>query len=155
LTLLDAIAEKELVALDTVIWIYVVEANPVFGPAANLFFSERLARGLNQAGSSLLALGELLVQPLSLGNLNVADKYRLYFSPRENWQVWEVTRNVVERAASLRAKYRLKLIDALHLATAIENQAQYFLTNDEGFRKVTEIKILILGDFVIPGSPSP
>ena len=148
MTLLEAIPEGALVALDTVAWIYEVEAHPVFGPVVNSFFQERLATGKNDAGSSLLALGELLVQPLAKGDKDLADRYRSYFVPSEDWQVWEVTRDVIERAAELRALYRLKMIDALHVSSALVNNAQLFVSNDEGLRRVKEIQVLILSDFV-------
>lgn len=146
MTLVDVIPEGELVALDTVAWIYEVEAHPVFGPIVNPFFHDRIATAKNPAGSSLLALGELLVQPLSAGRKDLADRYRSYFTASGNWFVWEVTRAVVEQAASLRAKYRIKMLDALHVASAVLNQARHFVTNDAELRKVTEIKVVILAD---------
>src|SRR5262249_29219833 len=126
LSLLAAIPEGTLVALDTVILIYEVESNPVFGPVVHPFFHDRLNSGKNTAGSSLLALGELLVQPLALGRTDIADRYRMFFNAGPSFTTWDVTRAVVEEAARLRACYRLKMIDALHLATAITNHAALF-----------------------------
>lgn len=151
MTLLDAIPEGSLVALDTVIWIYEVEAHPDFGPVVHPFFRDRLGAGRNPAGTSLLTLGELLVQPLSAGRTDLADRYRAYLSPSPGFFVWDVTRAVVEVAARLRAGYRLKMLDALHVATAIINRADLFLTNDEGLRRVTEVTVMTLTSFVTGG----
>ena len=58
------------------VWIYEFEAHPVFGPVVHPFFHDRLDAGKNQAGSSLLKLGELLVQPFASGRVDIADSYR-------------------------------------------------------------------------------
>jgi predicted nucleic acid-binding protein len=151
-SLLNDIPEGALVGLDTAAWIYEVEANPMFGPVVNPFFRDRLAQGRNRAGSSLIALGELLVQPLAVGRADLANQYRAYFTPSANFTVWEVTRQVVEEAAALRAKHRVKLSDAIHLASALVNGATFFLCNDTGLRRVTELKVLVARDY-LPAAP--
>lgn len=148
MSLLDDIPEGELVALDTAVWIYEVELHPSFGPVVNPFFRDRLAWGKNRAGSSFLTLAELLVQPLSLGRSDLANQYRSYFTASANFSVWEATRPVVEETAALRAKYRLRTIDALLVASAFVNGAGIFLCNDKGLRRVTEIKVLVLSDYL-------
>jgi predicted nucleic acid-binding protein len=153
MSLLDDIPEGTLVALDASIWIYEFEANPTYGPIVQPFFRDRLDVGKNRFGSSLLALAEVLVQPLSLGRKDLADCYRAAFLPRPGFEVWEMTRDVVERSADLRARYRLKLVDALHLAAALANRADRFLSNDDAFRRVTEIKVLLLDDYVPSAAP--
>ena len=79
-------------------------------------------------------------------------EYRKYFLPSGSFAVWDLSRDVVEKAAELRAKYRIKMLDALHIATAIVSQADLFVCNDLGLRRVTEIKILLLSDYAIVGS---
>jgi hypothetical protein len=41
----------------------------------------------------------------------------------------------------------------LHLAAAVANRADLFLSNDDAFRGVTEIKVLMLDDYVHPAAP--
>ena len=53
---------------------------------------------------------------------------------------------MAERAAYLRAKYSIKSPDALQLASAIEAGCEAFLTHDFGLRRITDIKILIVGE---------
>jgi predicted nucleic acid-binding protein len=107
MSLLDHIPEGDLVALDASIWIYEFEANPTYGPIVHPFFRDRLDVGKNRCGSSLLTLAEVLVQPLGLGRKDLADRYRAAFVPRPGFEVWEMTREVIERSADLRARYRL------------------------------------------------
>lgn len=148
MNLIEAVSAGTLVALDTMVWIYEFEAHPQFGPVVHSLFRDGLEAGRNPAGSSQLTLGELLVQPLSAGRSGLADRYRRIFTTGSGFTVWEVTRKVVETATSLRAKYRLRMLDALHVASAVVNRAGFFVTNDEGLRRVNEVKVLILSDFV-------
>lgn len=151
MNLLDDLPANALVGLDTMVWIYELEDHPQFGSIVHSFFTDGLKTGRLQAGSSLLALGELLVRPLAAGRPEIADIYRGIFISGSGFFVWEITRAVVETAASLRAKYRLKMIDALHVASALVNGAGFFLSNDEELRHLTEIKVLHLGDYLSPG----
>ena len=152
MSLLGDIPPGSLVALDTVIWIYEFEANPVFGTITDELFQTGFASGHCRAGCSLLALGELLVQPLSLGRLDIADEYRRIIAPSPQLTVWDLSREVIEAAAALRVKYRVQLLDAIHVACAVVHRAQFFLTNDERLRRIQEVPILILADHV-PATP--
>jgi predicted nucleic acid-binding protein len=46
----------------------------------------------------------------------------------------------------LRATYRLRTVDAVQIATALEHGATAFLTNDRRLRHVDEVTITLLGD---------
>ena len=50
--------------------------------------------------------------------------------------------------------YRLRMIDALHIASAIHYGAASFVTNDVALRRVTEIPIVMREDF-LPQTTSP
>lgn len=153
MSLLDDIPVGALVALDTMVWIYQFEANPLFGPVVRDFFHDALATGRNSAGSSLLVLGEVLVQPLVTARQDLAERYRQAFQSGAGFTVWDVTRSAVDQAAALRARYRLRMIDALHVASAVVNGAQFFLSNDAGLRRVTELQVLLLSDYTSPPAP--
>jgi predicted nucleic acid-binding protein len=55
-----------------------------------------------------------------------------------------VSDDIAKTAARLRASYRLKTPDSLHVATAIESGCEAFLTNDTDIARVTEIPVIIL-----------
>jgi predicted nucleic acid-binding protein len=148
MSLLDDIRLGSLVAIDTVIWIYEFETNPIFGPITDELFQNGFGSGHCRAGCSLLALGELLVQPLAVGRLDIADEYRRIIVPSPQLTVWDLDREVIETAAVLRARYRVRLLDAIHVACAVVHGAHCFLTNDEGLRRIQEVPILILADYV-------
>lgn len=52
------------------------------------------------------------------------------------------------RAAELRAAHRLRPADALQVGACLEHGATALLTNDRGLRRVSELKVLLLDDFL-------
>ncbi|MEP7336274.1 MAG: PIN domain-containing protein [Acidobacteriota bacterium] len=63
-----------------------------------------------------------------------------------NFTTLAVSAAIAERAAELRARYRLRTPDALQIATALEADCEAFLSNDTGLRRVTELRVLLLDD---------
>jgi predicted nucleic acid-binding protein len=57
-----------------------------------------------------------------------------------------VDTTIAERAADLRARWRIRTPDALQIATALDAGCQAFLTNDHALRRVTDLQILVLDD---------
>ncbi|NEO27497.1 MAG: type II toxin-antitoxin system VapC family toxin [Kamptonema sp. SIO4C4] len=121
------------IALDTVIFIYALEDNPDFGKMATKIF-EKIEEGRIQGFASDLALAELMVQPLRKGRTEVADEYAQELPKFPNLSFGSLTRQIVINAARLRGNSNLALIDALHLASAIEANCTIFLTNDTAIK---------------------
>lgn len=59
-------------------------------------------------------------------------------------KVADITSSVIDRATELRARYGLKTFDAIHLAMAIEEHADLFLTGDTTLTRCTEVKVEVL-----------
>ena len=55
---------------------------------------------------------------------------------------------VAEKGAELRATYGIRIPDALQLASAIENQATIFLSNDYNLKKIKDIEIVLLKEMI-------
>lgn len=97
------------------------------------------------AVTSLLTLGETLVVPLRFGQSAAVESYRsLLGGSFGGIVVKDVDAETMEAAARLRARHpRLKLPDAIHLATARLAAVDWFVTNDTrlpavpGLRQVT------------------
>ena len=64
--------------------------------------------------------------------------------PKLEWV--PLTMNLADRAAELRARYRLSTPDAIQVATAIGFKATRFYGNDRGLRRVKEIECIIVDD---------
>ncbi|MGH9753098.1 MAG: type II toxin-antitoxin system VapC family toxin [Blastocatellia bacterium] len=57
-----------------------------------------------------------------------------------------MSRAILEEAAQWRATTKLKLPDAIHLATAFRSRCDSFLTNDDVFRSLGLPQIKMLSD---------
>ena len=140
----------KLVAFDTGPLIYYIEEHPDYlSPADELFraFDSGAAQGM----TSVLTLQEVLVKPLREGREDIADKYRQVLSNSANVSLYDVDQSTCETAARLRAKYRwVRTPDALQLATAIRHDAQVLVTNDDRWRTISEVVVVLLKDFARP-----
>lgn len=82
--------------------------------------------------TSLLTLGEVMVVPLRFSEMETLASYRsLLGGGYPAILVRPVDAETLGEAAALRARHpRLKLPDAIHLATARLNRIDWFVTND-------------------------
>jgi len=131
-----------MVYLDTNCIIYFVENNPLWCPKMVARIAAfRSARDELAVGD--LTRAECLVGPFKNGDAGLEARYRTLFSDPD-FRVLEMTATVCERAARLRAIYRFKLPDALHLATAIEHGCGLFMTNDAQLARCSAIAVEVL-----------
>jgi predicted nucleic acid-binding protein len=135
------------VGLDTSVFIYHIEGATQFAEPAGTALDE-LARGAFEGVTSVLTLMEIAVKPLQLERPQVADEYEVLLATYPHLLVVDVDRAIARLAATLRARHRLRPADALQIAASLELEATAFLTNDKGLRRVSEIQVLLLEDFV-------
>lgn len=148
--LASALAGHRLVALDTSIWIYHFEGSAAYGRVADSVL-DAVTHARIRAVVSELVLLELLVAPLKKGAQDTADEIELTLLHFPNLQLAPVTRDVLVRAADIRARYGLRTPDAIMVATAIESGATLAITNDSAWRKVNELEVLLLQDLTEAG----
>ncbi len=86
----------------------------------------------------------MLVKPLKTGEIKLAETYKHILTTAQLIEVVDVTSAIAVKAAELRAKYNLHTPDAIQIATAIENNITYFVTNDIKLKPVTELNIVTL-----------
>ena len=135
------------VGLDTSVFIYHIEGTARFAEPAGAAL-EALARGSFIGVTSVLTLMEIAVKPLQVGRPDVAEEYEVLLANYPNLVLATIGGPTARWAARLRATHRLRPADALQLASCLEQQAAAFLTNDKELRRVTEIEVLMLADFV-------
>jgi predicted nucleic acid-binding protein len=141
------LAPHSFLALDTSVFIYHFESHPTYLPLTRYLLG-LVASGSCEAVISELALLELLVKPLSLEQVGLADRYEILLEHFPHLSIRPIDRAVIRRAAQLRGRNRLRTPDAIHLATALESGATLFLCNDKGLRPVKGIEFVVLDDFV-------
>jgi predicted nucleic acid-binding protein len=132
-----------LVGLDSAPLIYLVEAHPTYRSRLQPFF-DAVSRGRLRAVTSTVTLVEVLTRPLSVGDTALVARYESLLLDTTGLMTVPLSAVVAREAARLRAVYNLRTPDAVQLATAISEGAGFFLTNDHGLTRVTEIRMLAL-----------
>ncbi len=141
----EALSGVSCLGIDTAPFIYFVERHPDYLDLMRAVI-RRIDAGELKAVSSVVTLAEVLTQPLRLGNLLLAQKYRDVLYRSRNFRLVPIDATIAELAADLRARYNLRTPDALQLAAAIRAGCDAFLTNDVTLKKVAELKVLVLSE---------
>lgn len=97
--------------------------------------------------SSIILLPEVLTHPVRQGRNDLVRNYRQILVTTIH--LFDVNRSIAERATDLRARYNLRTPDALHVATALISSCDAILTNDNGMKRVREIRVLVLDDLQV------
>jgi predicted nucleic acid-binding protein len=127
--------------LDANVIIYSIEGTPEFrGPALDWMARAQRAP-LGQIMTSRISRLECRSKP-SAGNTALLALYDRLFALL---LLRDVSAELIEHATDLRARFTLRALDALHLATAIREQADVFLTGDKRLARCTEINVTLLG----------
>lgn len=142
-----ALREHRRIALDTCVFIYQWEANPRYSPLTDLVFSS-LERGDFAAITSTVSMTELLVHPYRQQDVARVHDLIALFSEYPNLLWLAPDLEMAARAAELRAQHRLQTPDALIAATAIFCDASALITNDPIFKRIPELEIVVLDDYV-------
>lgn len=100
--------------------------------------------------TSTVTLLELLVQPYRQQKEDLAQKIFALTTTYPNLVWMPVSLEVADRAAELRARYRLATPDAIQVATALVHQARRFYGNDKTLRRVRDIECVTLDELLGP-----
>jgi len=135
------------ICIDTAPFIYFIEKNPKYLSMLRPFFAE-INAGKIDALTSTITLLEVLVLPFKTKNESLAEKYREILLYAEGLTTFEIFHEVSELSSKLRAKYSIRTPDAIQIAVGIIYGADAFLTNDSSLKKVNDIRVVILEDFI-------
>jgi len=152
-TLEAELEDVQRLGTDTAPLIYFIEGHPEFGSLVRVVF-ERAEAGELELFTSTLTLTEVLSHPLEKQADEIAKAYKTILLESPHLHVFDVDVRIAETAAELRARYRLKTPDAIQIAVAIQAGCEAFLTNDKSHKRVQEVRVLFLGDF-LAGQPLP
>lgn len=133
-----SLPEGALVLLDSAPVIYVLEEHPKFAARFQPLF-DRHATGQLLFAVTTLTIAEVLSGPLAAEEETLAKRYRAVM---ESWQVIDLTAEIAESAARLRARLKLKLADAIQVASAIAVNADALVTHDRDLSRVKALTVL-------------
>ncbi|MDX2043469.1 MAG: PIN domain-containing protein [Acidobacteriota bacterium] len=121
--------------LDSNIVIYAIEGFADYADQIRALL-EAMDTGEIVAVTSELTLAETLVKPIKDQDLAIQQAYRTFLTPTSVMEIVPISRDILEDAAQLRATTKLKLPDAIQLATAFRERCDSFLTNDDSFKSL-------------------
>jgi len=134
-------------AVDTVIFIYLIEEHSRFLPHILPLFAEA-DEGKRNLVASALTLLEVLVVPYRTGNTRVAERYELLLTRSRGIHIAELTRDQLRAAAQLRAATGIKTPDALHVAAALTAGCKSFVTNDRRLPRIPGLRVIQLSSYL-------
>jgi predicted nucleic acid-binding protein len=131
------------VYVDTNIFIYFLERHERYFEAVLPFF-QLFNDGLSIAYTGDAVVAETLYKPYQSNDTLRVSEIKEFFNNDEFITVLPHTKKVFELAAELAPKRGMKLIDALHYATAAQAGCKFILTNDQGFASSDAMEVIHL-----------
>lgn len=137
------------VYLDSNILIHPVERHEPYREVLNPLWLA-VEEGTAAAVTSELSLVEILTKPIRENNSALAGTYRELILNAKGIHPAPVSREVLTKAAEIRAHFGLKTPDAIHAATALLHPVALFLTNDSGFKRVPCLPVVLADELINP-----
>ena len=134
-SLTSGVPDGSRILLDSVSIVYYLERNPRYFAAAAEWM-ERVNAGRLTAVASALLLAEVLVPAYRAGKPAAARQARAALERIPNFELVDATPAVSDVAARLRAEHNLRTPDALHVATALNEEVDWVVTNDARLRRI-------------------
>jgi predicted nucleic acid-binding protein len=127
-----------LLLLDSAPIIYLLEDHPKYRRRFEPIFESHAAGQLRFAVTTI-TIAEVLTGPLGKGEETLASRYRGIL---ESWQVVGLDSGIAESAARLRGLFRLKLADAVQVASALAVNADALVTHGRDFSSMTGLRVI-------------
>ena len=135
---LHDLQDGALVLVDSAPIIYHLEGHPRLASRFLPLF-ERHEAGTLAFAVTTVTIAEVLTGPLRAGDEVLTKRYRAVL---ESWQVVELSVEIAESAARLRASLGLRLADAVQAASAIAVNADALVTHDRDFSRLKALTVI-------------
>ncbi len=135
------------VYLDTNLFIYFLDQHPTYFRAVAALFQASMDQAFF-ATTGDAAVAEVMVGPYRQDDPSMAARCKQFFAQAQLLTVVAHQRQVFDSAAQLAAKKRMKFVDALHIATAIDVGCTAFITNDTDVPSVQGLDVIQLADLL-------
>ncbi len=145
MTISEALRGVGTLFIDSAPVIYFVENHPRYFPLVKVVF-EGLDNGLFIAVTSPIPLAECLVGSVRRGLDELTQAFWDLLVHHHQVNFVPLDAPVARSAAELRARYNLTLPDAFQVAVALKAGCDALLTNDAIFKRVRELKVLLLDE---------
>jgi predicted nucleic acid-binding protein len=120
--------------------IYVLDGHPLASRFEPIFAD--VEAGRISALVTPVTLAEVVSGPLRAGKEALAQRSRSALTDAPGWSLRALDAEIAVLAARLRLRHRLKLPDAIQLATAVHEGCHALISHDRDFGKSREILVL-------------
>jgi predicted nucleic acid-binding protein len=136
------------VYIDANIFIYAIEDNEEYKEKISALFS-RIIETKSMIITSELTLTECLVKPYSENDKVSILNYEAHIKNSDFLMLKPLPLDLLKKSAQLRGMYKNKLPDSIHLATALSENCNVFITNDIKIKVPDNIELLALKNITI------
>jgi len=136
---------QERLFFDTAPFIYLFEKNEQYEAMLRRFFACPAVRQCRWS-TSVITLIEVLTLPRRNHFPRLEDAYRRFLMDSQRIELRVADADVCEKAIHFRAAYGYKTPDAIQLATAQVFGADIVITNDQAWKKITELRVVTLDE---------
>lgn len=137
--------DQKKISIDTMILVYLLEDSNNLGKKA-----EKILSSAKTVHASILCHLEVAVGYFKTNDTNNLNDLTLLAKLFSNFHFVPVDMVISLEAARLRAHYpSLKTPDSIHLATALVEKADYFITDDKRLNKIKEIRVLTIDEIEV------
>ena len=128
------------VYFDTNVFIYFLDRGMFFDVVAPLLSACAEGRMTGCTGDA--AVAETMVMPYRHNNMAKTAQFKAFFSLEGFLTVHSHTAQTFDLAAQFAGTRNMRLIDALHYATALQAGCRFFITNDAGIKSTDELEVI-------------
>ncbi len=136
------------IGLDSIVFIYQFSDHPQYGQLTNVVI-ELLGKKKIKAVTSAITVIETFVKPEKRNDLAILNEYENVFQYLPNLEILPIDWPLSRLTAKLRAQYpTIRIPDAVQISTALFKGYPTFLTNDDKLKKIKELRIITLKDYL-------
>jgi len=136
------------IGLDSMVFIYQFSDHPQYGQLTNVVM-ELLGKKKIKAVTSAITIIEAFVKPEKESDLAILNEYENVFQHLPSLEILPIDWPLSRLTARLRAQYpTIRIPDAVQISAALFKECSAFLTNDNKLKKVKEIKVITLKDYL-------
>ena len=135
---LKGLPKNALLLVDTAPIIYTFEGRSEFVERFEPVF-KAYEDGAVELAVTTVTIAEVLTGPIQADDDFLVSQYRQIL---ESWRVVPLDADIALRVADIRARYRLKLPDAVQAASAIAIHADALVTHDRDFSRLRSLRVI-------------
>jgi len=141
------LSKHKVVGIDTMAFIYYFENNLRYLPFVKTLF-EFVEEGKIKGKTSVITYLEILVRPKKEKRDDLIEQYEILLNNYPNLEIIPVNKEIADISSSLRARYDLRIPDAIQLATSIVSGASALITNALNMKRIRETEVIIMREFL-------